>query len=72
MVTYVDAATVPLRNNGQIKLYGAADFAGMRRASQLTAQCLDALVDIVAPGVSTAGASTRGLWRGVVCGSRPR
>ncbi len=53
MVTYVDAALVPLRNNGQIKLYGEADFAGMRRAGRLVAQCLDALVEIVRPGVTT-------------------
>lgn len=53
MVTYVDAAVAPLRNNGDIRLYNAEDFAGMHRACQLTARCLDELVDIVKPGVTT-------------------
>jgi methionyl aminopeptidase len=53
MVTFVDAAAVPSRNTGQIKLYSAEDFAGMRRAGALVAECLDALHDIVAPGVPT-------------------
>ena len=53
MVTYLDAATAPLRNTGQIRLYDEAAFAGMRKASQMTARCLDALVDIVKPGVPT-------------------
>ncbi len=53
MVTYVDAATAPLKNNGQIRLYDPQDFAGMQAAGQLTARCLDALVDIVKPGVTT-------------------
>jgi methionyl aminopeptidase len=52
-MTYVDAATAPLRKNGQIKLYELKDFAGMRKAGQLTAQCLDMLVDAVMPGVTT-------------------
>jgi methionyl aminopeptidase len=53
MVTFVDAATVPSRNTGQIKLHSAEDFAGMRRAGQLVAECLDALNDIVEPGLPT-------------------
>ena len=32
MVTYLDAATAPLRNTGQIRLYGAEAFEGMRKA----------------------------------------
>jgi methionyl aminopeptidase len=54
MVTYIDAATAPLKNTGAIRLYGAEDFEGMRRACQLTARCLDALVPMVKPGVTTA------------------
>ncbi|MBB5276497.1 methionyl aminopeptidase [Rhizobium rosettiformans] len=54
MVTYIDAATAPLKNTGAIRLYGADDFEGMRRACQLTARCLDALVPMVKPGVTTA------------------
>jgi len=53
MVTYIDAALAPPRNNGQIRLYPREDFAGMRRAGQLTAQCLDALEDIIRPGLPT-------------------
>jgi methionyl aminopeptidase len=53
MVTYLDAATAPTRNTGQIRLYGQEAFAGMRKACDLTARCLDELADIVAPGVTT-------------------
>lgn len=53
MVTYLDAETAPLRNTGQIRLYNEESFAGMRKACRLTAQCLDELVDIVKPGVTT-------------------
>lgn len=53
MVTYIDAATAPLKNTGQVRLYGPDDFAGMMRAGQLTARCLDALADLVKPGVTT-------------------
>ncbi|MEE4238184.1 MAG: type I methionyl aminopeptidase [Anderseniella sp.] len=51
--TYVDAATAPLANNGQIKLHGEADFAAMRKAGRLAAQALDLLVPLVQPGVTT-------------------
>lgn len=54
MVTYIDAATAPLKNTGAIRLYDAEAFEGMRRACQLTARCLDALVPMVKPGVTTA------------------
>jgi methionyl aminopeptidase len=53
MVTYLEAAAAPLKNTGQIRLYDEAGFAGMRKACQLTARCLDELAAIVAPGVST-------------------
>ena len=53
MVTYIDAATAPLKNTGQVRLYGPDDFAGMRKAGAVTAACLDALADIVKPGVTT-------------------
>jgi methionyl aminopeptidase len=53
MVNYIDAALAPHKNDGQVKLYGAADFAGMRRAGELVAECLDALEAAVRPGVST-------------------
>ncbi|MBC7311948.1 MAG: M24 family metallopeptidase, partial [Rhizobium sp.] len=53
MVTYIEAATAPLKNTGAIRLYGPEDFAGMRKACQLTARCLDELVPMVKPGVTT-------------------
>lgn len=53
MVTYLDAEAAPLKNTGQIRLHGPESFAGMRKASNLTARCLDALVEMVQPGVTT-------------------
>ena len=52
-MTYVEAATAPLRKTGQIKLHGPEDFAGMRRAGRLVAEVLDQLADRVEPGVTT-------------------
>ncbi len=51
---YVDAAIVPSRNVGHIKLYGTEAFAGMRRAGSLAAACLDMLAPEVKAGVTTA------------------
>ena len=53
MVTYIDATSAPLKNTGVIRLYDAEAFAGMRKACQLTARCLDALYPLVKPGVAT-------------------
>ena len=53
MITYVDADVAPARNTGQIRLYGAEAFEGMRRACDLTARALDALDAMVRPGVTT-------------------
>jgi methionyl aminopeptidase len=39
--------------DGTIKLHGPEGFEGMRRAGRLAAEILDALVDVVQPGVST-------------------
>ena len=36
MVTYIDAASAPLKNTGVIRLYTPEDFDGMRKACQLT------------------------------------
>jgi methionyl aminopeptidase len=52
-MTYVDAAVAPLRKTGQIKIHGPAAFAGMRKAGQLVAQCLDLLAQEVKPGIPT-------------------
>ncbi len=53
MVNYVEAVLAPLKNDGQIKLHGPDAFAGMRAAGRLAAECLDAVGEIVAPGVPT-------------------
>lgn len=53
MVTYLEAAEVPLRNTGQIRLYSVEDFKGMHKAGALTSRCLDELAAIVKPGVTT-------------------
>jgi methionyl aminopeptidase len=53
MESYVEAALAPRKNDGQIKLYGEADFAGMRRAGRLVAECLDAVNAIIRPGLPT-------------------
>jgi methionyl aminopeptidase len=46
-------AEAPARRSGQVKLHGPEAFAGMRRAGQLAAACLDMLVDEVKDGVTT-------------------
>ncbi|HVY84252.1 MAG TPA: type I methionyl aminopeptidase [Caulobacterales bacterium] len=52
-MNFVAADEAPLRNTGQIKLYGPEAFAGMRRAGRLAAECLDMLVPEAKEGVST-------------------
>ncbi len=52
-MNYVDATAAPLRKNGQIKVHGPAAFEGMRKAGRLVAECLDMLVGVVEPGVTT-------------------
>ncbi|MFG1377644.1 type I methionyl aminopeptidase [Xanthobacter autotrophicus] len=52
-MTYVEAANAPLRKTGHIKLYGPEGFEGMRKAGRLAAQALDAVAEMVAPGVTT-------------------
>jgi len=53
MVTYVDAASAPLKNTGAIRLYGAGAFEGLRRAGRFAADCLDAVAPFARPGVTT-------------------
>jgi methionyl aminopeptidase len=53
-MNYVEATEAPLRKTGQIKLHGPQAFAGMRKAGRLVAECLDALTDIVRPGIPTS------------------
>jgi len=70
-MNYVDAAFAPLRKTGQIKLYGPEAFAGMRKAGQLVAECLDALADVVKPGVPTETIDTFVLDFALAHGARP-
>jgi len=54
MTHYVAAAAKGAdRRTGAIKLHDASDFAAMHEAGQVTASVLDALADVVQPGVST-------------------
>lgn len=52
-MNYVDADADHLKRDGAIKLHGPDDFAGMRKAGQLAAACLDLMAELVEPGVST-------------------
>ncbi len=52
-MSYIDATDAPLRKTGQIKLHGPQAFEGMRKVGKIAADCLDALADIVRPGVAT-------------------
>ena len=53
MVSYIEAAEAPLKNTGQIRLHDAAAFEGMRRAGRVAAAALDALAELVKPGVTS-------------------
>lgn len=53
-MSYVEAADAPLRKTGHIKLYGPEGFEGMRRAGRLAAEILDAIAEMIGPGVTTA------------------
>ena len=53
-MNYIDATDAPEFRDGSIKLHGLEGFAGMRKAGQLSALCLDMLAPMVKPGVTTA------------------
>jgi len=53
-MNYIDASEAEDMRDGAIKLHSAADFEGMRKAGRLAAECLDMLVPLVKPGVTTA------------------
>lgn len=53
MFTYIEADQALKRQPGIIRLHGKAGFDGMRQAGRITAQALDAIADLVKPGVST-------------------
>jgi len=52
-MNYIDAASAPIINNGQIKLHGPEGFEGMRNAGQLAARALDMLAEHIKPGITT-------------------
>ncbi len=52
-MTYVEAASAPLRKTGHIKLHGPEAFEGMRRAGRLAAEALDLVHEMVEIGVTT-------------------
>ncbi|HWL04494.1 MAG TPA: type I methionyl aminopeptidase [Xanthobacteraceae bacterium] len=70
-MNYVDAAAAPLRKTGQIRIHGPKAFEGMRKASRLTAECLDMLVDEVRPGVTTEHINQLVLDFGLAHGAMP-
>ncbi len=51
-MTEIGTTEMP-RRTGEIRLHTEEDFAGMRKAGQLAASCLDMLTEHVAPGVAT-------------------
>lgn len=52
-MNYIQASADDISRNGAIKLHSAEDFGGMRKAGKLAAQCLDLLVPMAVPGVTT-------------------
>ena len=53
MTNYIQADIAGEARDGSIKLHGPEGFAGMRKAGRLAAECLDILVPLVKPGVTT-------------------
>ena len=53
-MNYIDAKETDDIRDGAIKIHTAEDFAGMRKAGKLAAECLDMLAPMVVPGISTA------------------
>ena len=50
---YVEAASAAPKKSKAIKLYSQNDFTEMRAVGQVTAKCLDELVDLIKPGITT-------------------
>lgn len=70
-MTYIDATEAPMRKTGQIKLHGPAAFEGMRKVGRIAADCLDALAEIVRPGVPTSEIDQFVFEFGVARGALP-
>src|SRR3546814_8632859 len=71
MVNYIDAVAAPMKNTGAIRRYTADDFAGMRKACQLTARCLDEIAAVAKPGVVTSAIDRFVLEFGMDHGALP-
>ncbi|MET0375760.1 MAG: type I methionyl aminopeptidase [Rhizorhabdus sp.] len=70
-MAYLDASEAPARATTGIKLHGPEGFAGMRKAGQLAAACLDMLSAHVKPGVTTAQLDKLALEFGKAHGAFP-
>jgi methionyl aminopeptidase len=57
-MNYVAAKDAPSRTSGLIKLQELEDFAGMAKAGHVAAMALDAVGDLVVPGVTTDALDT--------------
>jgi methionyl aminopeptidase len=72
MTQYVSASAAnDDRRTGAIKLHGPEGFAGMRKAGQITATVLDALTEMVEPGVSMAALDDFAREAMVAAGAAP-
>ena len=72
MFSYVTASaeTRPSRD-GTIKLHGPEGFAGMRKAGRLSAEILDSLNDLIAPGVTTQAIDDKVVAMTLAAGALP-
>ena len=52
-MNYIDAKDAEDFRDGAIKIHTHDDFNGMRKAGRLAAECLDMLVPLTRPGIST-------------------
>ncbi|WP_330167609.1 type I methionyl aminopeptidase [Bartonella grahamii] len=53
MTEYIEYNKSPLKFNGKIRIFDDYAFAKMREVGRIAAECLDALTDIIKPGVTT-------------------
>ena len=52
-MNYIEADADDSSRGSAIRLHSGADFEGMRKAGRLAAECLDMLVPMAVPGVTT-------------------
>lgn len=53
MNSYINYTESPIRYTGDIKIFDETAFKAMREICKITSNCLDLLVDIVKPGITT-------------------